>query len=93
MVHKSNYLEDAGVVTVDSLVGRATVVDGVGRLQLEILSMKNLSQPLTSQSCRKRSMPSEQRSAVEHQTHSNPMVFEMQASHELNETHVGKAVK
>lgn len=93
MVHKTKYLEGAGVVTVDSVVGTAAVGDGIGRLQLEVWSMKNLSQPLTSQSCRKRSMPSEHRSAVEHQTHSNPMLFVMHVSQEFRATHVGKAVK
>lgn len=75
--------------------GGSPVDDGMvtGKLQIVVLSMNNLSQPFKSQSCLKRSMPSEQRSAVEHQTHSKPMVFEMQVSQELNATHVGRAVK
>ncbi len=87
-----NYFVGAGVGIVVSIGG---VLEGTkgGKLQLAMLSTKTLSQPLTSQSCRWRSMPSEQRSAVEHQTQSKPMVFEIQESQELNATHVGSAVK
>ena len=52
-VHFINYLVGRGVGTVVSVVGSAEV-DGTkdGKLQLTALSMKNLSHPLISQSCR-----------------------------------------
>ena len=76
-----------------SVFGGVGVGVGFGKLQLVLLSTNDLSQPLTNHSCRKRSMPSEQRSAMGHQTHSKPMSFDTQLSHELKATQVGSAVK
>ena len=80
-------------VDEEDVAAEAGVEDSGGMLQLALWSMKNLSQPLTNQSWRNRSMPSEQRSAVEHHTHSNWIVLVMHDSQLLNETHVGNAVK
>lgn len=58
---------NAGDVVVGSELGASVVA--AAALQLAASSTKNLSQPLMSQSCLCRSMPSEQRSTVGHHKH------------------------